>query len=1051
MSHYKSAIAAQSRPETADNVPYKAEARQLKEFFPSWSNDDLQSLLVEVGGDIQIAATRISEGHVEQWGSVSRKKDKKTGGNHTKDGSFSARAAPVRGGRGGGRGGRGGASGRGGAIRGGRGRANGHVAHGHGTRGSVNANADVGAAVHASWADAPVPTASTEWGLSPEWNDTAPAIATDAWDSNIGSTTAPVQAVTAVSTAPTVNGNSYAHTTPSAPPPKPTPATSKLSWAQIARPQEKAPAPAIASPATKPAPPTEPESVPESPASLAAAEPQAGWEEPTTVEAPTWDDEPVRVEAASSTWQATSEPEPAPLAPAEEPQPVEELAELAPTVEPEPVPEPVHVAAPEAKPEVKEIKTSSEVKASPRPSRANAAPVRFGKSAVAMPTFPGLEKLGMQFGSLGLGDEEALDQPTAAPAAPVSSFSPPTQSSVTPSISQPALQVLPQAQVPTSPSVPSIAPSTQAPARSSSVTATPQQAFASLQPATPASHVAAATSPIQPHNQAQSSSFNPLDAVPAQQQQPSQPASRTPYLNNATPAASQAQEEAASHFSGFSSNNQTATAFGSSHPVSSGDEASQSQGSFSSGQVPSTFPGNQGFSGAPQSPAFLQSQTAQTVTTSAAPGVGQHQQGAFPGFGMGGGSMDYGYDNQRGFYGQSSFSDRLGHGHEEQIKGLPAAQIQQNASSVPPQAQVPAQPTPASQPPPQNPGTPQAHLSAQSQSQQPQQQNYVPPPVPYYYNPYPQNQFYGTPYNSAGSPYSSPAYGVPHQAQYVKYPTMFPGPAGAGQGTGGKAGPQGNPYSQLYAQGSYDEYQPPHQPGHASLGLGDYGKQLYGSGQAFTGGQGFAGGASQGFIGLGGNPAGGPGTGSAAGAQQRASPETAYKPYGAKDSAVGAASRIQQQQQQQHTPPQGQGYGSQGQGQGQYGAGSQGFSQGGGQGQYGNPPFGQGQGGTGASTYGQGQGQYYGNRFGGGSGSGAASAAAGGPAPHHQPGGASSSYQQQGAGSYQGNAYQQAGAGANPNAGHLTGAPAHLGYPQGGNDGAFYSYQHQPRQQAFWP
>ena len=80
-SQYKSAIRAQPPQEQHSNSKYSEQARQLQEFFPLWKNDgpffssffhnfiansfilsDLQSLLVEVSGDIELAAARISDG-----------------------------------------------------------------------------------------------------------------------------------------------------------------------------------------------------------------------------------------------------------------------------------------------------------------------------------------------------------------------------------------------------------------------------------------------------------------------------------------------------------------------------------------------------------------------------------------------------------------------------------------------------------------------------------------------------------------------------------------------------------------------------------------------------------------------------------------------------------------------------------------------------------------------------------------------------------------------------------------------------------------------------
>lgn len=81
MSQYKSAIRAQQSPDDPDTSKYRSQARQLEELFPAWSIEglffhptntgtfdgfsllkDLQSLLTEVGGDIELAATRITDG-----------------------------------------------------------------------------------------------------------------------------------------------------------------------------------------------------------------------------------------------------------------------------------------------------------------------------------------------------------------------------------------------------------------------------------------------------------------------------------------------------------------------------------------------------------------------------------------------------------------------------------------------------------------------------------------------------------------------------------------------------------------------------------------------------------------------------------------------------------------------------------------------------------------------------------------------------------------------------------------------------------------------------
>ena len=122
-------------------------------FFQS---QDLHSLLAEVGGDVELAVNRISDGILffsaiphtglfilnptgvaEQWGSVTRKKDKKAPSSvqATKE-LFSGRG-DFRGARGG-RGGRGG-QGRGGAVRG-----RGGAVNGRGPRVSSPAHAESG-------------------------------------------------------------------------------------------------------------------------------------------------------------------------------------------------------------------------------------------------------------------------------------------------------------------------------------------------------------------------------------------------------------------------------------------------------------------------------------------------------------------------------------------------------------------------------------------------------------------------------------------------------------------------------------------------------------------------------------------------------------------------------------------------------------------------------------------------------------------------------------------------------------------------------------------
>ena len=103
----------------------------------------------------------------------------------------------------------------------------------------------------------------------------------------------------------------------------------------------------------------------------------------------------------------------------------------------------------------------------------------------------------------------------------------------------------------------------------------------------------------------------------------------------------------------------------------------------------------------------------------------------------------------------------------DDVKGLPGLQQQGPASAgLPPNSAQAA----AAQ---QHAQSAQAGAQPQPAGGQGPQQGY-PPPMPYY-NPYPQSQYYGTPYNYG--------YGVPQP--FVKYPTMFqPGPPAPGSARG---------------------------------------------------------------------------------------------------------------------------------------------------------------------------------------------------------------------------------------------------------------------------
>lgn len=272
MSSYKAAIRPQ-QPDS-DDKKYAPQVRQLRELFPDYSElgqspffnrctasspsiPDLYALLVDVNGDIQTAATRITDGelsilftargltcldikgNVEQWGEVSRKKDRKPSAN-TNAGATKAPTArgDNRGARGG-RGGRGGV-GRGGAVtRGGRGGLpRGGAVNGH-THTPAPATATTSGPATTESKPAgdeatPAPTAESH-----EQNGWAETPAHEQTSTSAQVTTNGVQRSTPAPSTPEVNGASTHPHPPSTPAAaklaSKSPATSKMSWAQIAR------------------------------------------------------------------------------------------------------------------------------------------------------------------------------------------------------------------------------------------------------------------------------------------------------------------------------------------------------------------------------------------------------------------------------------------------------------------------------------------------------------------------------------------------------------------------------------------------------------------------------------------------------------------------------------------------------------------------------------------------------------------------------------------------------------------------------------------------
>ncbi|KAG6808774.1 hypothetical protein H0H92_002954 [Tricholoma furcatifolium] len=979
MSQYKAALRQQQPADSLDNAKHRAQAQQLQELFPHWTNDDLLSLLAEVHGDVELAATRISEGNAEQWGSVSRKKDKKAPASaHASKESFSARG-DSRGARGG-RGGRGG-PGRGGAT--GRGRGGpprGGAVNGRSPRvGSpTSAQVDGPAASTASKdapdsADASAPEPVVPEPTTTQQNGVASQSAwTDASSSQPGSSSLPASsswAANASSTRASDNEPNGSAPSVSAAPTKPvsTPATSKKSWAQIARPQEKPAPPPVPVPVVAPAAPSQPPApAPQPPAPEPEAEPESqSWEEPTTVQAPTWEDEPQPKPATTTTetWPSPTVEEP------QAEQSSKHEAEVEPTKELPPA-EPEKQQIPASKSEPAPIAAlatpviSQPAAATPSPKLAGrpAATTRAGAryknidQPVVMPSSfgSGIEKVGMQFGSLSLGGESIFDANPSEPEAPTAA---------------PEAPSAPAAQVPAAQELPPPPPPATAPAASTaSGTIFSQQQQTQQQPSAiqtlhtlPSSvpqpsqqlpaHVSAAASPIQQfaqqshqqaqqtqNHQAQQQQQHSLSSVHQQQllqQQPQQPLNQ--YNQHALPTHmdpsqqqlhSQQQTSHSNYFGGRGDAGVASAPYFHTPTPPSGQVQDSPYGSF--GQLG---------------------------------GQPQHQQASH----LGGFSQDYNNygDNQRSFYDtyqQGAFGNRNVLGHDD-VKGLPGSQQQ-----PPTTGGIPSSTTQGAQPH----GSLQAGGQPQPAGGQAPQQY----PVPYPYGYYPQGQQYFS---------YSPSYAAVPQP--FKYPTMYQPPSGPAsaaspvgkQGAGVGALPQGNPYSQgLYPQG-YDDYQSHahhsqhSQPHSHSLGLnqggvgaGEYGKQLYGGGNQ----------GMQGFMGLGGQGAGAAGgpASNAGGPRGAGSPETPYKPYAAaKDVGSVTAGRGAGQQGQGQSQPQGQGHGGQ-------------------------VP--------------QGQGFYGGARFGG--------AGAGGV------GGAG------GAGGPQQNAHHP-----------QNGPQGHPGYPQSGNEGNFYQYRGQ--------
>ena len=181
---------------------------------------------------------------------------------------------------------------------------------------------------------------------------------------------------------------------------------------QAHSPQEKLaptppPVPVQLQPAPAPAPPPGlPEQPPKVEEVVPSPEPEplvlTAWEEPTTVQESTWEEEP-------QTPIMQTQPEPAP-----EPEPELKIEEPPKPPSPEPTPPKVQeltLSALPAQIQNQEVERSSTpTSAVKRPSSSAAhrhnAKFKIGDQPVVMPNYtPSTEKIGMQFGSLSLGDD----------------------------------------------------------------------------------------------------------------------------------------------------------------------------------------------------------------------------------------------------------------------------------------------------------------------------------------------------------------------------------------------------------------------------------------------------------------------------------------------------------------------------------------------------------------------------------------------------------------------------------------------------------------------
>ncbi|KAI1089599.1 hypothetical protein F5B19DRAFT_495211 [Rostrohypoxylon terebratum] len=254
---------------------YGTKLDTIKELFPDWSDADILYALKETDGDVEVAATRISDGTISQWGEVSKPK-KTTVRPKAKEplsATDSGNGRPVRGGRSDLRGGRarGGERGRGA----GRGRATAHPpTNGHQSKDNQQLS---------------VPTEeSTDWKTTTSNQDTATTSAWGTTESTTENVTTPTPATPATPATATTTATTTSKTDSA--PAKPTviPQNTQKTWASMLR-QSTAPKPIPRpkeAPAPKPAEPLEP---------LPPVEPAAPEPEPEPQPAPAVEEAPKEV------------------------------------------------------------------------------------------------------------------------------------------------------------------------------------------------------------------------------------------------------------------------------------------------------------------------------------------------------------------------------------------------------------------------------------------------------------------------------------------------------------------------------------------------------------------------------------------------------------------------------------------------------------------------------------------------------------------------------------------------------------------------------------